>query len=182
MLSTLRVSEVYRIWQKRVTQLSPDECKSRMKNMLLLIVGMYKAESVHLSKIARKLPIRAKKLSLTRRLRRFLDNGSVNVRQWYRPVVEELIRAAATGGQIHLLIDSSKVGFGHQLLMVGIAYRRRALPLAWTWVSSASGHSTTCKQVKLLDYVQKLLPEGVKVSLAGDAEFKNTLLIEHLHF
>ncbi len=175
-------SELYRIWRKRLTQLSPDECKSRMTNMMLLIVGMYKAESVHLSKIARKLPIRAKKLSLDKRLRRFLSNGAVRVREWYRPVAERLIKSATAGGQIHLLIDGSKVGFGHQLLMVGIAYRRRALPLVWTWVRTGRGHSTACKQIKLLDYVHNLLPEGVKASLAGDGEFKSTLLIEHLDF
>ena len=151
-------------------------------NMLLLVVGLYKAESVHLSKVARKLPIRAKKLSLDKRLRRFLDNGAVRVREWYRPVVAELLAAASSGGQIHLLIDSSKVGFGHRLLMVGIAYRRRALPLVWTWVRSSKGHSTTRKQVELLEYVHDLIPEGVKVSLVGDCEFRSTLLIEYLDF
>lgn len=150
--------------------------------MLLLIVGLYKAESVHLSKVARKLPIRARKLSLDKRLRRFLDNGAVRVREWYQPVAARLLAAASSGGQIHLLIDSSKVGFGHQLLMVGIAYRRRALPLVWTWVRSAKGHSTSTKQVKLLEYVHHLIPEGVKVSLVGDCEFKSTLLIEYLDF
>ena len=175
-------SRLYRIWRERLAQLAPDDCKSRLMNMQLLVVGLYKAESVHLSKVARKLPIRAKKLSLDKRLRRFLDNGAVRVREWYRPVVESLVKAAAVGGQIHLLIDSSKVGFSHRLLMVGIAYRRRALPLAWTWVRSSKGHSTTRKQVNLLHYVQKLVPEGVKVSLAGDCEFKSTLLIEYLDF
>ena len=175
-------SELYRMWRARLAQLAPDDCKSRLMNMLLLVVGLYKAESVHLSKVARKLPIRAKKLSLDKRLRRFLDNPGVRVREWYRPVAQALVKAAAVGGQIHLLIDSSKVGFGHRLLMVGIAYRRRALPLAWTWVRTAKGHSTTKKQVTLLQYVHDLLPEGVKVSLVGDCEFKSTLLIEHLDF
>ncbi len=170
------------MWRERLAQLAPDECQSRLMNMLLLVVGLYKAESVHLSKVARKLPIRAKKLSLDKRLRRFLDNGAVRVREWYRPVVAGMLAAASSGGQIHLLIDSSKVGFGHRLLMVGIAYRRRALPLAWTWVRSSKGHSTTRKQVKLLEYVHGRIPEGVKVSLVGDCEFKSTLLIEYLDF
>jgi len=64
--------------------------------------------------------------------------------------------------------------------MVGIAYRRRALPLAWTWVRCRKGHSTTKKQIALLSYVRSLLPDGVKVSLVGDSEFGNTLLIEYL--
>jgi hypothetical protein len=175
-------SELYGMWRKRLAQLAPDKCQSRLTNMMLLVVGMYKARSVHLSLIARKLPIRAKKLSLDKRLRRFLDNGAIRVREWYRPVAEGLIRAASSAGQVNLVIDCSKVGFGHQLLMVGIAYRRRVLPLVWTWVRHRKGHSTTRKQIALLAYVRTLIPEGVKVSLVGDCEFGNTLLIEYLDF
>jgi hypothetical protein len=124
-----------------------------MLNMLLLVVGLFKASSVHLSLVARKVPIRAKKLSLDKRLRRFLDNGMMRVREWYRPVAIGLLQAASSAGQVHLVIDCSKVGFSHQLLMVGIAYHRRALPLAWTWVRCRRGHSTTGKQV--IDHHQR---------------------------
>ena len=161
----LSISELYRIWRKRLAELSPDGCQSRWVNMVMLVVGLFKAQSVHLTLIARKLPIRAKKLSLDKRLRRFLDNGAIRVREWYRPVAIGLLRAAASAGQVHLVIDCSKVGFGHQLLMVGIAYRRRVLPLAWTWVRCRKGHSTTGKQIALLSYVRSLLSGGVKVSL-----------------
>jgi hypothetical protein len=172
-------SELYSTWYQWLTQLAPDDCQSRLKNMLYLVVGLFKAQSVHLSLIARKLPIRAKKPSLDKRLRRFLSNPAVRVREWYRPVAAKLILAASSAGQVHLLIDSSKVGFGHQLLMVGIAYRRRALPLAWTWVKGARGHSTTHKQLALLHYVRSLIPVDVRVSLVGDTEFDHTLLMEY---
>ena len=175
-------SDLYSMWRKRLTQLAPDDCESRLTNMLLLVVGLFKAENIHLSKVARKLPVRAKKLSLDKRLRRFLSNPAVRVREWYRTVAEGLIQAAASGGEVHLLIDCSKVGAGHQLLMIGIAYRRRALPLAWTWVRSHRGHSTNHKQIALLSYVQSMIPEGVKVSLVGDCEFRGTLLMEYLDF
>ncbi len=173
-------SELYRVWRKRLTELSPDGCESRLVNMLMLVVGLFKARSVHLAVVARQMPIRAKKLSLDKRLRRFLDNGAIRVRVWYRPLAVGLLRAAGSAGQIHLVIDASKVGFGHQLLMVGVAYRRRVLPLAWTWVRYRKGMSTTHTQISLLAYVHRLLPSGVSVSLVGDSEFGNTLLIEHL--
>ena len=35
---------------------------------------------------------------------------------------------------IRLIVDGSKVGFGHQLLLIAITYRSRSIPLAWTWV------------------------------------------------
>ena len=171
---------LYDTWRKQLHQLTPDRCESRLKNMLLLIVGMFVAESVHLTKVARTLPIRAKKLSLSRRLRRLLSNPAIHPRTWYHPVATGLLQAASSGGHVRLIIDCSKVSAGHQLLIVGIAYRRRALPLAWTWVRRPKGHSTTRKQLALLSYVQTLIPRGVQVSLVGDCEFGRTLLLEYL--
>lgn len=174
-------SELYRNWRAQLAQLNPEEgyAKYRLSNMLLLVVGLFKAESVHLSKIARKVPVRARKNSLVQRLKRFLQNPAIQVRAWYEPVARQLVQAAASGGHIRLLVDTTKVGFKHRLLMMAIAYRRRSLPLAWCWVNGSRGHSKTGKQVQLLEYVQHLIPNEVKVSLVGDSEFKHTLLMEY---
>ncbi len=56
-----------------------------------------------------------------------------------------------------------KVGFGHQLLMISLAYRKRAIPIAWTWVKHVRGHSTGDKQIALLAYVKTLIPPGAAV-------------------
>jgi hypothetical protein len=173
-------SVLYRMWRERLAQLAPNECQTRLANMLWLVVGLYKARSVYLSMIARQFPIRAKKLSLVRRLERFLDNGAVRVREWYTPVAIGLLKAASSGGEVHLIIDGTKVGSRHQLLMLSLAFRRRALPLAWTWLRTSSGHSTAHKQLALLSYVQKLMPVGVQVSLVGDSEFGNVALLRQL--
>lgn len=172
-------SELYRNWRKRLMQLMPSQRyeKYRLTNMLMLVVGMFKAKSVFLSKIAAKGPVRAKQNSLVKRLKRFLKNPVIQVRDWYEPVVRQLVEAAASSGEIRLLIDTTKVGFNHRLLMIAIAYRRRSLPLAWCWVKGNRGHSKTLKQVQLLEYVQHLIPHDVRVSLVGDSEFKHTLLM-----
>ncbi|MCZ7542189.1 MAG: IS4 family transposase [Anaerolineae bacterium] len=135
---------------------------------------------MHLSLIARKLPVRAKKASLEKRLRRLLNNGAIRPRQWYRPIAVRLIAAASSARRLHLIIDGTRIGFGFQLLIVVVAYQGAALPLVWTWVRHRRGHSTTVKQIKLLRYVQGLIPPGVKASLVGDCEFGNALLLEQL--
>jgi hypothetical protein len=160
----------------------PDECESRLTNLIWLMMGIFQARSVQLNLAARKVPIRAKKLSIVKRFGRFLDNEAIRVRDWYHPFASTVLRATAVAGRVRLIIDASKVSHGHRLLMVSVAYRRRSLPIAWTWVRSSRGHSTTAKQVKLLDYVCRLLPSGVKVSLVGDCEFDHPLLIENLRF
>ena len=79
-----------------------------------------------------------------------------------------------------LIVDGTKVGFTHQLLMISLAYRRRAIPIAWTWVKQVRGHTTAATQLALLDYVGTLLPPGVAVLLVGDTEFGSIKVLQQL--
>jgi hypothetical protein len=83
-------------------------------------------------------------------------------------------------GEIHLIVDGTKVGGGHQLLMVALAYRKRAIPIAWTWVKQARGHSGGSKQLALLAYVRKLTPQAAAIFLVGDCEFGPVEVLQQL--
>jgi hypothetical protein len=110
-----------------------------------------------------------------------VDNPAINVREWYEPLAREWITAqTASLQQIRLIVDGTKIGFictackrkcGYQLLMVSLAYRKRAIPIAWTWVRHVKGHSSATRQLSLLKYVRSLLPRGIAVLLVGDCEF-----------
>jgi len=172
---------LYDTWFAPLAQLSPDDCQSRIRNLTWLIVGLYRAMSVHLSAIVGKWPMGAKNPSLVRRLERFLDNPAIRVRDWYEPLARQwLVEAASSLGEIRLIVDATKVGFGHQLLIVCLAYRRRAVPLAWTWVPYRRGHSTALVQLALLRSVHALKPAGVRVVLVGDSEFGSVAIIRQL--
>lgn len=172
--------QLYQRWYGRLRVQLGQERVTRVRNVAWLLVGMFLSRSVHLEQIARKLPIRAKKLSLSRRLRRLLDNSAVRVRPWYEPTARWLVHNASLSGQIRLIIDSTKVSANHRLLMVAVAYRRRALPLAWTWSHTQFAHSTARKQAALLAYVYHLLPPSVPVLLVGDGEFGTGRLLRQL--
>jgi len=150
-----------------------------LRNLTWLIVGLYLAMNVQLSAIVRKWPMAAKNRSLTKRVERFLDNPAVQVRAWYEPVARQLV-APFAGGEIRLVLDGSKVGHGHQLLMAALAHHRRTLPLAWTWVKGTRGHSSAQTQLALLAYVKSLLPTHTRVVLVGDAEFGSISVIRQL--
>jgi len=168
----MSANRLYHTWFEQIRQLSPDESIARRRNLAWLMVGIYQSKSVHLSNVASKIPGRAKDLSTARRLSRFLTNPAVRVREWYAPVARNLLQSMAqTVGEIRLIADGTKVGFNHQLLMIAVAYRRRALPIAWTWVRCAKGHSSARKQLALLAYVRGLIPKDVPVFLVGDSEF-----------
>jgi hypothetical protein len=168
----MSVNRLYHTWVKRIEQLRPCERITRLRNFAWIIAGILSSRSVHLSRIADKIPGGATTLSKVQRIRRFLNNRAIRVREWYEPIARDVLQAVvAQGLEVRLLTDGTKVGFGHQLLMVALAYRRRAIPIAWTWVRSSRGHSSSLKQRALLAYVRRLLPAGARVTLAGDCEF-----------
>ena len=103
------------------------------------------------------------------------------MREWYEPIARQWLETQFHHlGEIRLVVDGTKIGFGHQLLIVCLPYRKRAIPIAWTWVKHVKGHSTASKQLALLSYVRSLLPAGVAVFLVGDCEFGSVAVLKQL--
>jgi hypothetical protein len=171
----------YDTWKMRIIQMRPKERITRIMNFSWLIVGIYHSRSVSLSRIAGRIPGPAKLVSVTRRLSRLLSNPAIRVRDWYKPVAIQWLEAQFHHiGEIHLIVDGTKIGFGHQLLIVSLAYRKRAIPIAWTWVKQTRGHSGANKQLALLAYVRSLIPRRAVVFLVGDREFGSVEVLRQL--
>lgn len=172
---------LYHTWIQQIRTLRPQQRITQIRNFVWLIVGIYQSHSVHLSKIAMQVSSPAKLLSTTRRLRRFLDNSAIRVREWYEPLARQWLNAQWHSlKEIRLLVDGTRIGFGYQLLMVALAYRGRAIPIAWTWVKHKRGHSSAFKQLALLNYVRRLLPPDAVVFLVGDSEFGSVKVLQWL--
>ncbi len=169
----MSINQVYDRCVSGLRQLRPQERITRRRNLAWLMVGILMSRSVHLSRIALKIPGAAKEVSTVRRLERLLDNPAIHVRRWYEPIARSWVESAAkTTGEVRLILDTTKVGMGHRLLIVSLAFRRRAIPLVWTWQRGAKGHSAARTQLALLHIVRQLIPEGVPVLLVGDTEFE----------
>ena len=172
------INETYRTWIQRICELRPKQRITQVQNFVWLMDGIFHSHSVHLSKIAGKVTGPAKNESTVRRLSRFLANPAIDVHSWYKPIAREWLRSQFERvGEIRLIVDGTKVGFGHQLLMVSLAYRHRAVPIAWAWLQQVRGHSSAKRQVNLLRYVKGLLPAESAVFLVGDSEFGSILVL-----
>jgi len=175
------INETYRTWIQRICEVRPKQRKTQVQNFVWLVVGIFHSHSVSLSKIAGKVMSTAKNVSTVRRLSRFLASPAVDVRSWYRSIAKAwLLSEFEQVGEIRLIVDGTKIGFGHQLLMVSLAYRRRAVPMAWSWVRHVRGHSSGRQQVSLLKYVGSLIPQNAPVFLVGDSEFGSIAVLRQL--
>lgn len=174
-------NRLYDTWIRQIMELRPDQRITQVRSFVWLIIGIFQSRSVNLSRIAGKIPGPAKLLSITRRLSRLLDNPAIRVREWYKPIACDWLETQWRNlGEIRLIVDGTKIGFGHQLLIVCLAYRKRAIPIAWTWVKHIKGHSSAWKQLALLSYVRKLIPGKATVFIVGDCEFGSVEVLKQL--
>lgn len=176
MLNNLRL---YHTVLRQLCQWLPDERITRMRNLALLAVGLYLSSAVQLPLVVRKWPVQGKLPSLVNRLSRFLRNERLSVQRYYQPVAQQLVSLFA-GKNIYLIIDCTKVGFNHQVMVVAIAYKKRALPLAWSVHQGVKGSIAVTEQIALLHQVQSLLPPESEVWLLGDSGFQFVPLLRWL--
>lgn len=168
----MSVNLLYHKWFRELRQLWPEDRLTRVRLLAWFLAGIYTSRSVQLHRIALKIPSAAQLTSVTRRLSRFLENSRLRVRPCYESMARSLLEESArTAGEIRLIVDTTLVGANHRLLMVALAYRRRAIPLAWTWVRQKKGLSAARLHLALLSYVQTLLPRHTSVLVVGDTEF-----------
>jgi hypothetical protein len=171
--------QLYGTWKRLLGQWLTDTCRTRRINLCWLIVGLYLGGKVQAGHIVTHWGVKAKAASLTRRLSRFLDNGAVRPQVWFRPVARRIL-ARWVGATVTLILDATRVSAGKQMVMLAVAYRKRALPLTWDWLPYVRGHAPAQVQLALVQRVRNLLPEGVQVILTGDSGFGSVALMQHV--
>lgn len=173
---------LYHSIQTRMKGFLPNERSTRLRNLALLVTGLFLARSVHLTHVARKWPVPAKLLSLATRLRRFLKNERTCVDGLYRPVLEMLLARfqGASAAPLRLLLDITQIGPACRLFTVSLAFKRRALPLVWSVHKGVKGHVTVKAQKALLERLRPLIKAETEVWVLGDSGFGQVGLMRYL--
>ncbi len=143
--------------------------RPQLTNLSLLTFGLFAAGNSQLPRIAVKLPLPVGAASLTQRLRRLLRNEALAPGALYAPVARFLL-AAFAGGSARLILDATDLGGRLPVLFVAVAYRGRALPLAWRMLP-APGCSEFSEQKALLSQVAALVAPSAQITLLADREY-----------
>jgi hypothetical protein len=132
--------------------------------------------NAQLSAMSTEVPVNVKEKSIEMRLRRWVKHRKIEVEAVYMPFAQQILQALATSPLV-LVMDGSQIGRGCMVLMVGVLYKKRALPIAWIVYRGQKGHTTAQRHIQALEKVVPLLPADSEVVLLGDAEYDTTEML-----
>ena len=144
--------------------------------LAMMITGIVMGKKAQLSVMSAEIPYSAKDKSIEMRMRRFVKHEKIDVEATYMPFAQQILTSLVTEPLI-LAMDGSQVGRGCMVLMVGVIYHSRLLPIAWIVYKGKKGHTTAERHIDVLKKVLPLVPEKSEVVLLGDAEYDTTEML-----
>lgn len=144
--------------------------------LAMMITGIVMSRKAQLAVMSEEVPSTATDKSLEMRMRRWVKHTAIDVEVTYMPFAQQILRSLAAS-KLVLAMDGSQVGRGCMVLMVGVVYRSRLLPLAWVVYEGKKGHTTAARHIEVLQKVLPLLPPAAEVVLLGDAEYDTTAML-----
>jgi len=163
--------DLYSQLLEQLTHLLPQGKAALTANLALMVLALAQSANCHLVTLATVLPLLGQRENLIQRLRRWLKTATLSQRVYYLPLVKHLF-AHWQGVEVALVMDRTDLNSRWSLLLLGVAYRHRVLPLAWCLLPF--GATAAERQIKLLKQVQPWLPDPrqVRIIFFGDAEFR----------
>ena len=168
--------KVYTKVLKSIKEVVKDQHPGHTITLAMMITGIVLSKKAQLSEMSSEIPSAAKDKSIEMRLRRWVKHDRIDGDLIYLPFAQQILSALANQA-LTLVMDGSQVGRGCMVLMVGIVYKKRTLPIAWLVYEGKKGHTTAERHIEVLEKVKALLPKGAKVILLGDAEYDTTEML-----
>lgn len=159
-------------WERELSAQLPMLNGWQSANMALFSYGVIKAENSQQAMIARQVSCGEKVESAARRLRRFVANDGFCLDEFFAEWSRWLI-AAVGSERVTLLVDETKLHERVGVMLVGLAFERRCLPLAWrVYRANSAADYPVEGQVgvieRLLCAVKAGVPDGVAVLVLAD--------------
>jgi hypothetical protein len=144
--------------------------------LAMMITGIVMSRNAQLSVMSSEVPVDAKEKSIEMRMRRWVKHEEMDADAIYLPFAQQILEALSMMPLL-LVMDGSQVGRGCMVLMVGVLYKKRALPIAWVVYEGKKGHTTAQRHIEALEKVLPLLPTHSQVVLLGDAEYDTSEML-----
>jgi Transposase DDE domain len=158
-----------------LTQYCPTDRITQSRNLAWFITGLVVAAHCQLTRIAPHLPWDGERDSVIQRLRRIVMNPRLEVRTLYGPTVGYLLHWLNGPGGLVLVIDRTTLSNDLNILMIGIAFRGRVLPLAWK-VQKKQGSFQRRYVEAALRFIAQGTPLHAQMWVVGDREYQDVAL------
>lgn len=142
-----------------------------LMTLALMISGIVQGKSCRFVDIAEKISTATTSESQQKKFSRLCKHKVVDHETYFLPFIQLLLQNATKNGKVMLAMDASTTGRKCVTLMVSLIYQNRAIPLVWITVKGKKGHLPEETHLKLLEMVQKIIPENTEVVFLGDGEF-----------
>lgn len=169
------MTDRYRVYtkvKKTLKQMLKLDHQGQVVTLAMMIAGIVLSRKAQLSEMSSEIPTETKEKSVEMRMRRWVKD-ELDVEAVYMPFARQILEVLSHLPLV-LVMDGSQVGRGCMVLMVGVLYQKRALPIAWLVYKGKKGHASAERHIEVLEKVRPLLPEGSEVVLLGDAEYDTT--------
>jgi hypothetical protein len=168
--------KVYTKVKKVIKQMLKLDHQGQVVTLAMMISGIVMSRKAQLSTMSSEIPSKAKDQSIEMRMRRWVKDD-LDVEAVYMPFARQMLEALSQTPLV-LVMDGSQAGRGCMVIMVGVLYQRRALPIAWLVYKGKKGHASAERHIQALEKVVPLLPQDSQVVLLGDAEYDTTEMLE----
>jgi Transposase DDE domain len=146
--------EVYQ-WNEELAKHFLGLSKPQRENVARFGLAVIKARDCRMSIMAEQVAELGKEESAERQLQRTVSNKHIEMgrcqRDWARWALSKV------EGRLYLLVDETKLGANLSVMMVGVAYRKRCVPLVWRCYKA--GAYPAEGQVGLIEQLLKVVAE-----------------------
>ncbi len=156
-------------WEQQLGEMLPLFNSWQRANVALFSYGIVLSHSCQQAAVARAVASGEQVESAARRWRRFLDNDDIGLEDFFQQWSGSVVQALGLS-RVTLLVDETKFGQRLGVMMVGLAWEGRCLPLAWRVYRLAEYPTEGQVQVieQLLRQVQQGLPPQTTVLVLAD--------------
>ena len=156
-------------WFQEVAQHMPHLSKPQAKVLAAFSLGLSQARRCTLSVVAESLALLGKPDTVERRLQRFLGNPRMQWQEGCQALAPWVLGNLATSSLVVLLVDETSLQDKMKVMAVSLAYRGRAIPLAWWCYHQECWPMGQVELIAtLLQWVAPGIPQGSVVLVQAD--------------